>query len=63
MIMNAWVRFVSTGNPNGGDVTGWPVYDVSTDPYFAFDIRPEVAHGLRLTQLDFIGRVQRASKH
>jgi len=62
MMMNAWVRFVSTGNPNGDDLTGWPAYDVSTDPYLVFDIRPEVAHGLRKAQLDFIGRVQRASK-
>ena len=62
LMMDAWVQFVSTGNPNGGAITNWPAYDAATDPYLVLDLRPEVAYGLRNSQLDFIGRVQRATK-
>jgi len=26
----AWVRFASTGDPNGGDLPDWPRYDTRT---------------------------------
>lgn len=60
-MMDAWVRFVATGNPNGAAITNWPRFDSATDPYMVIDVRPEVARGLRGAQLDFIGRVQRAT--
>lgn len=62
IMMDAWVRFASTGSPNGGAISHWPRFDSAVDPYMVLDIHPEVARGLRGTELDFIGRVQRATK-
>lgn len=62
MMMDAWVRFVATGNPNGGTITEWPAYAAESDPCLILDVRPEVMFGLRNAQLDFIGRVQRAAR-
>jgi para-nitrobenzyl esterase len=62
LMMDAWVRFVSTGNPNGGAVTNWPAFEAASDPYLVLDVHPVVAHGLRNSQLDFIGTVQRATR-
>jgi para-nitrobenzyl esterase len=62
VMMDAWVRFVSTGNPNGGAITNWPAFDPVSDPYLVLDVHPAVGHGLRNTQLDFIGTVQRATR-
>jgi para-nitrobenzyl esterase len=62
LMMDAWVRFAATGNPNGGAIRNWPPYDVKSDPLMILDVRPAVAFGLRNAQLDFIGRVQRATR-
>jgi len=61
-MMDAWTRFVSTGDPNGGAITTWPAYDSASDAYLVLDVKPEVARGMRNAQLDFIGKVQRATK-
>jgi len=39
----AWVRFASTGNPNGANLPGWPAYTASADPDLEFGdtIRPD----------------------
>jgi len=52
-MMNAWVRFAETGNPNGGSVR-LPQYDATSDSYIEFgdEIRP--ASGLRTAKLDFL---------
>jgi para-nitrobenzyl esterase len=38
----AWVRFASTGDPNGAGLPGWPAYTTATDPHLEFGdtIRP-----------------------
>ena len=61
-MMDAWVRFVSTGDPNGGAVTNWRPYDLTAEPHLVLDAPLGVGSGLRNRQLDFIGRVQRATK-
>ena len=62
VMMDAWVRFVSTGKPIGGAIKNWPAFDATSDPYLVLDVDPVVAHGLRNSQLDFIGKVQRATR-
>jgi carboxylesterase type B len=62
LMMDAWVRFAATGNPNGGAIKNWPAYDVKSDPFMILDVRPAAAVGLRNAQLDFIDRVQRAPR-
>lgn len=39
---DAWVRFVKTGNPNGGNLPAWPRYERNSEPYLEFgkQIRP-----------------------
>ncbi|MEO8620228.1 MAG: carboxylesterase family protein [bacterium] len=32
-IMDYWVRFATTGNPNGGTAPVWPAYDAAAEPY------------------------------
>lgn len=32
----AWVRFASTGNPNGAGLPAWPAYAAATDKYLEF---------------------------
>lgn len=62
LMMDAWVRFAMTGSPNGSAIGNWPPYDAKSDPLMILDVRPAVAFGLRNAQLDFIGRVQRATR-
>jgi para-nitrobenzyl esterase len=35
----AFVRFAATGDPNGGDLPEWPVYDTERRPVMDFDAR------------------------
>lgn len=52
---DAWVRFASTGDPNGGSLPHWPAYDGS-DPYLEFGDTIRVGQGYRTTYLDFVER-------
>ena len=36
-IHSAWVRFASTGDPNGGTLAEWPPYDLSRRAAMVFD--------------------------
>ncbi|MDH2240076.1 carboxylesterase family protein [Pigmentiphaga sp. GD03639] len=60
MMNDAWFRFVSTGDPNGGEVTNWPRYDTRSEPVYVFDAATEIVNGPRNDRLDFIGRVDAA---
>ena len=60
-MMDAWVRFAATGNPNGGAIKDWPQYDLQSEPYLVFDSQVSVGHGLRNKQTDFIERVHQAT--
>jgi para-nitrobenzyl esterase len=53
-MMNAWVRFARTGDPNG-DGLQWPAYDAKKDPYLEFGDTVKVGYGYRTQYLDFVG--------
>lgn len=51
---DAWVRFAVTGNPSGGRVGTWPLYQSTSENYVQFGSRPEVKTGLSSARLDLI---------
>lgn len=53
-MMDAWVRFASTGDPNGGSLPTWPRYDAKSDPYLEFGDSIKVGQGYRTKYLDFV---------
>ena len=53
---DAWVRFASTGDPNGGTLPYWPAYNGDSDPYLEFGDRIRIGQGYRTTYLDFVER-------
>ena len=53
-MLDAWVRFASTGDPNGGLITNWPRYNTVTEPVYQFDTTFKVVNGPRNSQLDFV---------
>jgi para-nitrobenzyl esterase len=48
----AWVRFASTGDPNGEGLPKWPRYEAAADPYMEFGDQVEVKSHLRQKELD-----------
>jgi carboxylesterase type B len=50
-IQDAWVRFATTGDPNGGELPYWPV---SADEYLELNDPIRVGSGWRKPQLDFL---------
>ena len=55
-MMGAWVRFATTGDPNGGGLT-WPAYDPAKDNYVVFDATVGQGAQWRKTEMDFFERV------
>lgn len=55
-VMDSWVRFARTGDPNGGDLPNWPAYDKATDPYLEFGDVVRAGSGYRTGHLDFVQR-------
>ena len=53
---DAWVRFASTGDPNGGTLPHWPAYDGGSDPYLEFGDDVRIGQGYRTGYLDFVER-------
>ncbi|WP_158817823.1 carboxylesterase/lipase family protein [Methylocapsa sp. S129] len=53
-MMEAWVRFAATGDPNGGNLPRWPAYDAVSDPYLEFGDAIAVGHNYRTPYLDFV---------
>ncbi len=53
-IMDAWVRFAATGDPNGPGLPTWPLYHVATDPYLEFGNSVVANAGYRNHALDFV---------
>ncbi len=53
---SAWVRFASTGDPNGAALPKWDVYDAEAEPYLEFgkEIRP--GNHLLQAECDFFDR-------
>lgn len=40
-MLNYWVNFANTGNPNGSGLTNWPQYQSSTDCYLEIKATPD----------------------
>ena len=52
-MLNYWVNFARTGNPNASGMEAWPVYNSSTDCYLEIKATPNgTACGLRTAQSD-----------
>jgi carboxylesterase type B len=50
-MLNYWVNFASTGNPNGTGLVNWPQFHSSTDCYLEIDATPNGSQcGLRTPQ-------------
>jgi carboxylesterase type B len=49
----AWVRFASSGDPNGGGLPKWPAYTQSADQHFEFGDAVRVRSGLHAREVDF----------
>jgi len=61
-MVGAWVRFARTGNPNGGLIQDWPLYQLPREPVYQIDAKRQIVFGPRNEQLDFIGRVRDAAR-
>ena len=55
-MMEAWVRFATSGDPNGGSLPPWPVYDMTSDPYREFGDTIGTGNGWRSRHMDFLDR-------
>jgi para-nitrobenzyl esterase len=53
-IMDAWVRFATSGDPNGARLPAWPLYQAATDPYLEFGDSVAAKTGYRNRTLDFV---------
>lgn len=53
-IMQAWVNFAATGDPNGGIIEDWPAYDLESEPVFVLDTEFGIIDAPRTEQLDFM---------
>jgi len=52
----AWVRFATSGDPNGDSLPHWPTYDRATDPYLEFGTRIRAGHAYHRAQLDALAQ-------
>jgi para-nitrobenzyl esterase len=49
----AWVRFASTGDPNGGGLPAWPAYTATNDTHLEFGDSIRSGKGLHAREVDF----------
>jgi para-nitrobenzyl esterase len=52
-VSGAWVRFATTGDPNGGGLPKWDAYQPTSEPYLDFGDKVQAAQGLLKTECDF----------
>lgn len=52
-IQGYWTNFARSGDPNGGSLTKWPKYDVTSDQNLKLVNPPDVATGLEKAACDF----------
>jgi len=53
-MMNAWVRFAATGDPNGGNLPTWQRYDAARDNYFELGDDLTAGSQWRASQMAFL---------
>lgn len=53
-IMEYWVRFAATGNPNGGSLPHWPAYDPAKEEYLDLGDKIGVGSRFRSEQMAFL---------
>lgn len=53
-MMDAWVRFAATGDPNGPGLPQWPAYGEQDDRYMEFGDAPALGAGWRAPQMAFL---------
>jgi carboxylesterase type B len=51
---DAWIRFASTGDPNGGELPAWPAYDEAADTVLEFGDSIAVRSRWRREALDYL---------
>ena len=56
-MMDYWVQFAKTGNPNGKDLVVWPAYTSKSDLNLEFSETIRVNQGLFNKECDFIGEM------
>ena len=59
----AWVRFATTGDPNGAGLAKWPAYSQAADTYMEFGDAIEVKSHLRIKELDAFAAIAQAALH
>jgi para-nitrobenzyl esterase len=58
----AWVRFASTGDPNGGTLPKWPPYTQSTDPHLEFGNSIRAGSALHSKAVDLFTKFYESGK-
>jgi para-nitrobenzyl esterase len=58
-MMDYWVEFARTGNPNGEGRPGWPVYQEGTAEHLSFGDEIVVGRNLRAAKCDVLDRIGR----
>jgi para-nitrobenzyl esterase len=53
---SAWVQFATSGDPNGGTLPKWEVYEAEAAPYLEFGAKTMPGHHLQGAQCDFFDR-------
>ncbi|MBN1463494.1 MAG: carboxylesterase family protein [Paludibacteraceae bacterium] len=54
-MLNYWVNFANTGNPNGGTLVNWPPYNATTDCYLEIKPTPNGSQcGVRTAQCNLM---------
>ena len=62
MMMNYWINFATTGDPNGAGLPKWLAYEQNTEPYLDFGDTVQLRNHLLKAQLDFIERFQKSKQ-
>lgn len=58
-MMNYWINFATTGNPNGKGLPEWKAYEPKSEPYLDFGTPVQLRHHLLKEQLDFLEQLQK----
>ncbi|MFN0124639.1 MAG: carboxylesterase/lipase family protein [Blastocatellia bacterium] len=57
-MLQYWVNFATTGDPNGEGLPAWMPYQKDTEPYMDFSATPQQRNHLLKPQLDMLERLQ-----